>query len=194
MLPEKLKETVNDLIPEEAFFNFLQSRIGFLDAVVVCGGEPTLQPDILDFIGKIKHMGFLVKLDTNGWNPEILREALEGNLVDYVAMDLKHTPEKYHTLAGVRVDIDRIFESVDLLLASNIEYEFRTTVIEGHHTIADIEEIAKRIHGAKHYYLQNYRAGKTLDPAFHGRSFLSRDLLMLKKVAQRYVRHAAIRM
>ncbi len=194
VLPEKLKETVDDLIPEEIFMNFLKTRVGFLDGVVVCGWEPTLQSDLVEFCGKIKHLGFLVKLDTNGWNPDILRELLEKKLIDYVAMDFKHTPEKFHMVSGVKVDMDRFLESVDLLLNSEIDYEFRTTVIEWHHTIIDIETIAARIHGARNYYIQNYRAGKTLDPNFRGRSFLSRDLLLMKNVAKKYVRHVAVRM
>jgi pyruvate formate lyase activating enzyme len=114
--------------------------------------------------------------------------------VDYVAMDFKHTPEKYGSVSGVQVDMSKFLESVKILLESNIDYEFRTTVIDGHHTIHDIEEIAKIISGARHYYLQNYKAGKTLEPNFRGRSFLSRDLLLLKKAAQKYVRNVQIRM
>lgn len=89
-----------------------------------------MQSDLVEFCGKIKHLGFLVKLDTNGWNPDILRELLEKKLIDYVAMDFKHTPEKFHMVSGVKVDMDRFLESVDLLLNSEIDYEFRTTVIE----------------------------------------------------------------
>jgi len=114
--------------------------------------------------------------------------------VDYVAMDFKHVPEKYHTVAGVQVDIEKFLESVKILLESNIDYEFRTTVIDGHHTMMDIENIARIISGARHYYLQNYKAGKTLDPKFHGRSFLSRDILQLKKIAQKYIKNVQIRM
>lgn len=139
-------------------------------------------------------MGFLVKLDTNGWNPTILLEAIEKGLVDYVAMDFKHIPEKYPNVAGVQVDTSKILESAKILLESNIDYEFRTTVIDGHHTIPDIETIAKILSGARHYYIQNYKAGKTLDPNFRGRSFLSRDLLHLKKVAQKYIKNVQIRM
>ena len=109
-------------------------------------------------------------------------------------MDFKHVPEKYPNVAGVQVDMEKVLESAKILLESNIDYEFRTTVIDGHHTIPDIEAIAKLLSGARHYYIQNYKAGKTLDANFRGRSFLSLDLLHLKKVAQKYIKNVQIRM
>jgi pyruvate formate lyase activating enzyme len=155
-------EAEPQLIPEEYFFTFLESRKKIIDGVVITGGEPTLQKDLKDFIIKVKAKGFLVKLDTNGTNPELLKELIEQKLVDYIAMDLKTLPEKYSSIVSVKVDPAKILRSINILLGSKIDYEFRTTVVEGLHTKADLINMAKLISGAKKYYLQKFRASEKL--------------------------------
>ena len=143
-------------ISEEEFFKFLSKREGVLDGVAITGGEPLLQKELVDFIRKIKDMGFAVKLDTNGSFPEKLRSLIDEGLVDYVAMDIKSSPEGYSRSAGCRVNFDKIKESVDLLLSDRVDYEFRTTVASGAVLPEDMEGIGKLIKGAKRYFLQGF--------------------------------------
>jgi len=151
----------NDL--EKKFFEFLKKRKGKLEGVCITGGEPTIQPDIIDFIKKIKKMGFLVKLDSNGSRPDILRKILAEKIVDFIAMDIKNSPQKYSITTGTKVDIERINLSVSLIMNSGVDYEFRTTVVPGIHEEDDFDEIVKWIKGARAYYLQEYRDIKILD-------------------------------
>jgi pyruvate formate lyase activating enzyme len=144
-------------ISEEAFFQFLEKRKGVLDGVCVSGGEPLLQPEIEHFIQKIKDMGFAVKLDTNGSFPEKLQFLVEEKLIDYVAMDIKNSPELYPITAGVEtLDIVSVEKSVAYLKSNKIPYEFRTTVVKNYHTKEAFEEIGKWIRGAEKYFLQNF--------------------------------------
>lgn len=155
-------------VSEEEFFKFLNSRKGILDGVALTGGEPLLQPDIEDFLKKIKELGFLVKLDTNGTSPKKLESLIEAGLVDYVAMDIKNSPEKYPLTVGVKdFDIAPVKESVKLLLSGNVDYEFRTTVCKELFTLEDFEKISEWIFGAKNYYLQGFKdSGDILSGAF----------------------------
>ncbi len=143
-------------ISEEEFFKFLSKRQGLLDGVCITGGEPLLQRDIADFMRRIKEMGFAVKLDTNGSFPEKLRELLESGLVDYVAMDIKSSPEGYSRAAGVRADTEKICESVELLKGCSVPFEFRTTVARGAVLPSDMEGIGKLICGCEKYFLQGF--------------------------------------
>lgn len=146
------------MISEEEIFSFLRKRRGVLSGVCITGGEPTLQPDLLPFVKKIKDMGYLVKLDTNGYRPDVLKKLLAEGLLDYVAMDIKHSREKYAIATGVsETDIAKIEESVELLMQSNIPYEFRTTVVKELHGKEDFRAIGAWLLGAKAYYLQSYR-------------------------------------
>ena len=145
-----------DIISEEEFFAFLESRRGRLGGVCVSGGEPTLQADLPRFIEKIKSMGFEVKLDTNGTNPEMLSSLIDGGLLDYVAMDIKSSPEGYARVSGVSPDMEKIKRSIELLLSDKIDYEFRTTVAKPLFSTGDFVEIGKLIKGAKRYYLQGF--------------------------------------
>lgn len=150
---------------EKEFFDFLKKRKGKLEGVCITGGEPTIQPDIIDFIKKIKEMGFLVKLDSNGTRPDVLKKIFDQKLVDYVAMDIKSDLDNYEKVVGTKIDKDRIRLSVNLIRNSRIPYEFRTTVVPGLHEEKDFLEIAKWISGAQAYYLQEYREDqKILDP------------------------------
>ena len=145
-------------ISEEEVFAFLQKRKNVLTGVCITGGEPTLQPDLPDFIRRIKEMGYLVKLDTNGYRPDILKQLLEEKLLDYVAMDIKNSKDKYDTTVGKEnLDIRRLEESVTRLKEGWIPYEFRTTVVRELHTKEDFTAIGEWLSGARVYFLQGYR-------------------------------------
>jgi pyruvate formate lyase activating enzyme len=149
---------------EKEFFEFLKKRKGKLTGVCITGGEPTIQPDIIAFIGKIKKLGFLVKLDTNGTRPDVLKKIIDERLVDFIAMDIKNSLKNYDKASGVKTDKERIKLSVSLIMNSRVPYEFRTTVVPGIHTEEDFLEIAKWISGAQSYWLQRYAESKILDP------------------------------
>ena len=150
---------------EGEFFDFLKMRHGKLDGVCITGGEPTIQPDIVLFIEKIKEIGFAVKLDTNGTRPDVLKKLLDKKLLDYIAMDIKSDLRNYDKLTGSKVDKERIKLSVNLIMNSRVPYEFRTTVVPGLHAEKDFLAIAKWIGGAREYWLQEYREDfKVLDP------------------------------
>lgn len=136
---------------------FLRSRRSLLDAVVLSGGEPLLQPGASDFLATVKDMGYLVKLDTNGCYPDALEEILSKKFVDYVAMDIKNSREKYSLTVGVpNFDLAPIDESIRLIRESGIDYEFRTTAVRQFHTAADFTAIGRWLHGSKNYYIQNF--------------------------------------
>ncbi|MDD7615167.1 MAG: anaerobic ribonucleoside-triphosphate reductase activating protein [Clostridiaceae bacterium] len=142
---------------EDEILSFLEKRTGLLDGVAITGGEPLLNPDIADFIRKIRSMGYAVKLDTNGSFPERLKAIVGEGLVDYVAMDIKNRKEKYAETIGLKnLDLSKIEESVEFLKSGAVDYEFRTTVVEQFHTVEDIRAAAEWIGGAKRYFLQNF--------------------------------------
>lgn len=145
-----------NLIEQDNVMDYLEKRAGQIKGVVVTGGEPTLQPDLIYFISQVKELGLLVKLDTNGTNPQILKKLMDRKLIDYSAMDIKAPLNKYSETAGTRVDIDKIRESIDLLMHSSMPYEFRTTFAPTL-TQEDVLAIADDIMGTKAYYLQQYR-------------------------------------
>ncbi len=143
------------LIEVEEVLRFLASRKGLLDGICITGGEPLLQPDIVEFMQAIKKMGFLVKLDHNGSQPEKMQALVEMGLVDYVAMDIKNCREKYGETIGVpKFKIAAIEKSVKFLLENSVPYEFRTTVVKEFHTLEDIKKIGQWLNGAEAYYLQ----------------------------------------
>lgn len=164
VIPER--ELVKQFKPiEKEFFAFLGKRKGKLDGVCITGGEPTLYPDLPDFIRRIKDMGFLVKLDSNGTNPGMLRRLFKEKLVDFVAMDIKNRHEKYAETVGLdAVDMDTIRESIALILESGKPYEFRTTVVPGLHEENDFDGIVDLVGGAMSYYLQEFRDFHILSP------------------------------
>jgi len=161
VLPSKM---VVDSKMEENFFKHLKNRKGKIEGVCITGGEPTIQKDIVEFIQKVKKLGFKIKLDTNGTRPDVLKKLLDLKLLDFVAMDIKNQLKKYDSTTGVKGDKQRIKLSVDLIMNSRLPYEFRTTVVPGLHTPKDFEVIAKWIQGAKSYYLQEYREQVILNP------------------------------
>lgn len=147
-----------DEVAEDEFLSFLSKRTGLLDGVCVTGGEPLLQPDIAGFLQKIKNMGFLVKLDTNGSFPEKLEALLKEGLVDYVAMDIKNAPEKYGETIGIKTpDFDKIKRSAALLPSLAPDFEFRTTAVKEFHTADDFEQIGKWLAGDSKYYIQCFK-------------------------------------
>lgn len=180
-------------IDEEDFFAFIQKRRGILDGVCITGGEPTIYPDLTEFIGKIKALGYKVKLDTNGSNPEKLRELTSANLVDYVAMDIKNSPEKYAMTAKCDgKTLERVRESISLLMNSGVDFEFRTTVVNELHTDADFHGIGKLIEGAPKYYLQNFKdSGDILEGGFS--SVSASDIKRYLAIVKKYVPAAKLR-
>jgi pyruvate formate lyase activating enzyme len=153
-------------ISEEEIFRHLKSRKKWLDGVCVSGGEPTLNSDLPEFLRKIKSMGFLIKLDTNGTNPEMLKKLLDEKLIDYAAMDIKAPLERYEEVVRARVDLEKIKQSVEIIRNSGVDYEFRTTVVPGLLNSGDIEKICSWLRGSKRYYLQQFRSDVTLDASF----------------------------
>lgn len=194
VLPEKIKKLKNSFILQKAFFNFLNSRIWLLTGVSICWWEPTMQKDLVEFCQKIKNMWFKVKLDTNGTNPELLQELLSKNLLDYVAMDLKTTIIDYEKVVWTNIDTNKILESVNTIKNSNINYEFRTTLIKNIHTLEHIKEISGTIlKGVKNYNLQNFKKTKILNPNFSWESFSLLELNFFKEVVLKSVENCEIR-
>ncbi len=161
-----LPDRFGPAIPIEELFSFLKERKNLLEGIVITGGEPTVQKGIEDFVERVRDMGYAIKLDTNGSLPHILRRLLKRGLVDYIAMDVKAPLEKYEEVCGVKIDVSRIVESIDLIKSSGVDYEFRTTVVREQLSREDIMKIAELLKGSKRYYLQRFIPGKTLDPSF----------------------------
>ena len=145
-----------DVIPFEEVYVYLKKRKGVLDAVVITGGEPTLEKDLKEMIIKIKELGYLVKLDSNGTNPEKLKELVNEGLIDYIAMDIKNSFVSYQKTAGVALKLEKIKESINYIMSCGVDYEFRTTIIKEYHTAKDMREIGELIKGAKKYRLQKF--------------------------------------
>lgn len=181
-------------IAEGEVLSFLQRRRGLLDGVVIGGGEPTLQPDLAGFCRRVRELGFPVKLDTNGYRPDVLEDLLDQGLLDTVAMDIKAPPEKYALLTGVEVDMRRIQRSIDLLMNGAVNYEFRTTVVPGFLTIQDIQAIARWVSGAQQYALQQFVPHNTLDPAL-GKLIPYRpaELEAMAEAARAYISQVIVR-
>jgi len=166
VLPEKIDEIKWDFIPFEIVLNFLKTRIWLLDWVVISGGEPTLQLDLIEKIKEIKNLWFKIKLDTNWTNPVILKKLLDKNLLDYVAMDIKANPKNYEELTWVKINFENIKKSIFLLKNSKINYEFRSTILPKFHSIEDLFEMWNLIKWAKKWALQNFRNTSVLDKKF----------------------------
>lgn len=144
------------IISEDEIFAHFRKRKGIVEGVCITGGEPTLQKDLYEFVKKCKDEGLKVKLDSNGTNPEILKKLVGDGLLDYVAMDIKSSPEGYAKASGVNADISLIKESVDFLINGNLPFEFRTTVVRELHDAQTMKDIAQFIDGAKNYFLQGF--------------------------------------
>jgi len=155
-----------EALDENYVFDFLKTRKGKLNGVVVTGGEPCLQKDLVDFLKEIKNFGFEIKLDTNGSEFNMLDKIIGENLVDYVAMDIKAPLEKYESVVGTNVNIQNIEKSINLIMTSGVEYEFRTTVTRELLTVDDFFDIGQMIRGANKYFLQKFLFSKVLDESF----------------------------
>lgn len=164
-----LRPESQPVIEEEEVYSFLEKRKGILSGVCITGGEPTLDKDLSTGIGRIKKMGYLVKLDTNGYRPEMIRELLAEGLLDYIAMDVKNCMEHYGETAGCgHINLNKIRESINLIKNSGIDYEFRTTVVKELHSDENMIKLGKEIEGAKAYFLQEYQESSgVISPGFH---------------------------
>ena len=180
-------------IPQKEIDSYLLERKDFIDGICMSGGEPTLHPDLPKYFKGMKDKGFLIKLDTNGTNPTLLKNLLNFNLVDYIALDIKSSLdfEHYSKAAGTKdkIMIEKVKESIELIMNSEIDYEFRTTVVPLLHSEETIMEIASYIAGAKRYILQNFSPlEKTLDPSFQKiKPYSTEKIQELSKKAQKYV-------
>ena len=181
-------------IPEWQVLEFLETRRTKLEGVTISGGEPTMQKDLADFMATVKGMGFSVKLDTTGVNPEVLRAVVMDGLADYIAMDVKAPFARYQEVCGVPVDANAVRKSIDIIRDSGIDYEFRTTVVKGQLSESDIVEIAKSIGGAKRYFLQRFRSDVTLDPRFRKmRTYSDAEFEQIRQSAAAHVLACEVR-
>ena len=166
---------------ENQIFELIDNLPEEVDEVQITGGEPTIHKDLKEFIKKIKDMGYKVKLDTNGYNPVMLKDLIDSNLLDYVAMDIKQTLAKYSMVSGVNINTDKIMQSIKILEDSNVLHEFRTTVIKEYHTIFDILEISDMFKKETPYYIQNFRlSSNVMNKNLHG--FTEDELIYMEDV------------
>ena len=174
------------LINEKEIFDYITLRKDFLQGVIITGGEPTIQPDLKEFILKVKEIGLKVKLDTNGINYLLLKELVQEQLVDYVAMDIKNSVSKYNKTSGVaNININNILDSIELLKKGQVDYEFRTTIINEYHTLQDIYEIINMIGENSKYYLQNFKSSElVIDKTLTG--FTEEKLKLWNKILKGY--------
>ncbi len=190
VLPEKFRDTID----EKFLFDFLERRKKYLEGVTITGGEPSIQPDIIESIKKIKSMGYKIKFDTNGSKPEIIEKLLKENLIDYISMDIKGPLEKYNEIVGIDVEIEKIINSINLLKESKINYEFRTTVVKSQLEINDFEKIGKLIKGAKKYYIQKFVPSKLVNEEFKKEeTYTDIEFEKIKEVMEKYVNFCGIR-
>ena len=176
------------------FFDFLDKRVGKLDAVVVTGGEPTLHKDLPEFIKQIKNKGFLVKLDTNGTNFEMLKQLIDANLLDYVAMDIKAPLEKYEKIVRTTLNLDNVKNCIELLKTNVVDYEFRTTVVKSQLSFEDFKQIADLIAGTPKYYLQKFQATKILDETLMNEtSYTDEEFAPIVEMLKQKIAHVEVR-
>lgn len=181
-------------ISNNYFFEFLDSRKGLLDAVVITGGEPLLQKDIVDFAKKIKSRGFFVKLDTNGTFPNLLKDLIHNSLLDYIAMDIKSSADKYEHACAAKVDMEKIEESIETIMNYGGDYEFRTTALPAMQTPDDFDKIGKWLKGAKRYYIQKFSNKNTLEAKFtRAPQYSNKELKKICKSLCRYFSRCEIR-
>lgn len=194
VLPQLLKEIKQSFIPEDVFFRFLEQRKGKLDGVVVTGGEPTIHADLIPFLRRIKVMGFCVKLDTNGNKPEVITQAIQEKLVDYIAMDVKTSLGEYKKLVGERASETALAHSMEVIKNSGVDYEFRSTLIKEIHTPDILAGMATLLTGAKKLYIQHFRPGTTLNPLFQSfHPFSKEETNEIVALFQREVQQVLVR-
>lgn len=193
--PELVFDEVKKDIPTEEIFDFLEKKKKWIDGICITGGEPTMHKGLAEFAEKIKEKGFLVKLDTNGTNPQLVEEMISQKLVDYVAMDIKAPLDKYEQVTKTKVNADAIQESINLLMESEIDYEFRITVVPGLFEEEDAEKIGQWLKGAKKFCIQQFRnSDKVLDPKFQNIGhYHIPELEKFKKTFEKYIKNVEIR-
>ena len=184
---QNLSHDINDILA------YLERRRGVLDGVAITGGEPLLQPDIADFIKRIRALDYPIKLDTNGSRPKVLRQLIDEGLVDYVAMDIKNSREKYGVTIGVpNFDTASVDESAALLMEGRVDFEFRTTVVRGLHEADDFHKIGEWLRGDEKFFLQQFKdSGSLIDPTLSG--FEDAKLTEFAKTLQLYIPHTLVR-
>ncbi len=180
-------------IPREEIIKHLKKRQGILEGICISGGEPTLAPDLLDFMTEIKELGYSIKLDTNGYRPDIVRAAMEQKLVDYIAMDIKSSPDEYPILCGKpNMDVGRIAETVTIIQTIGIKHEFRTTVVKPYHSTLTFESIGQWLKSHSPYYLQEFRDSE--DVIQSGLSAYSlEEMLHFKEILLPYLPNTLLR-
>ncbi len=192
VLPEKIEHQPE--IHQEEFFSFLEKRKDTIEGVVICGGEATVHSSLPFFVSKIKDLGFLVKLDTNGSNPTLLNSLIKENLLDYIAMDIKAPLEKYEKAIGVEINTEKIKESINIIMNSGLDYEFRTTIVPDIHEEEDMEKIGKIIEGAEKYFLQSFMPEKTIFGGFmEKKPFSPKEIEGFKERVSPFVKSCNIR-
>jgi len=164
-----------ECLPEDEIFSFLAKRKGKLDAVTITGGEPTIQPDLIEFVKYVRKIGYLIKIDTNGSYPKVIEKLISKKLVDYIAMDLKGPLSKYMIVTRSQINEDEIKQSIEIIMKSGIPYEFRTTILKQLLDENDILEIGNLIKGASLYILQQFVPTRTLDKNFHNYEAYTRE-------------------
>jgi len=183
-----------ECIPEDEIFPFLEKRRGKLDAVSITGGEPTIQPDLIEFIERIREINYLIKIDTNGSFPDVLEKLIDRKLADYIAMDVKAPQERYRETVRSNVDPDRIRLSIEMIMNSGIEYEFRTTVVKSLLDKEDLQKIGNEIRDARLYILQRFVPSKTLDERFlKETTYSDEDFKAMMKMLKDCVRRVVAR-
>ena len=181
-----------DDIDEEYVLSYLKKRKGILDGVCITGGEPLLQKDILSFVEKIKEIGLLIKIDTNGSYFNALKDIINSGCVDYIAMDIKNSFERYAETIGLPEIPDNVKKSIEYIMSSGVDYEFRTTVVKEFHSFEDIENISREIKGAKRYFLQKFTdSGELIADGYSAHS--DEDMKKMLEISRIYVPNAQLR-
>ena len=180
---------------EKDFFGFLDKRKGQLDGVCITGGEPTLYKDLPELCRKIREKGYLVKLDSNGTSPEMLEKLINEKLIDYIAMDIKSSFDSYEKVVGVKVNKEKLKKSIELIMNSGLEYEFRTTIIPDVINENEMKKIGGMVKGAKKYFLQQFNANeKTIDKKYSSMASLTKEHIeKLKEIVKPFVKEVGIR-
>lgn len=184
VLPERYADT----IPEEDILAFLATRVGKLQGVAISGGEPTMHDDLPEFIKRVRKLGFLIKLDSNGTNPQMLKSLFRDNLIDYIAMDIKGALRNYQEIVARPVDLRAIQESIRLIKTSGVDHEFRTTVVKSQISWDDFDEIGRLVAGSPRFALQKFRPTRTLNLQFlNETTYTDEEFDTLKEKMERYV-------
>ncbi len=192
--PDLLQRSAGPGVPTQAVLGFLERRRGLLDGVVITGGEPTIHPGLVGLARRIKAMGFLVKVDTNGSDPAVLQRLLAEEAVDYLAMDVKGSPERYPNIVRRPVEIEEIRQSIAAVMRSGVDYEFRVTVLPRFHDEGEMAGVGRLLAGARTVYLQNFRPGRTWDPTFAKERPCSPEALeTFRRIIEGYVGSCLVR-